>query len=86
MIIVSQDKKHIVNFNNIKEIRLTGNYSIKVDIFEDYELTLGYYKTEERAKEVLQEITDLYKKCEYEKGQYYYKAYGIPKVYEMPEE
>lgn len=84
MIIVSQD-------------RLKINENLELEVFRNSETgkfhienrdctTLGIYSTEERAKEVLQEITDLYKKCEYEKGQYYYKAYGIPKVYEMPEE
>lgn len=62
MIIVSQDKETIVNFENITRI------SIVPPVEEGYKcaiaingcLDLGYYKTEERAKEVLQEIIRTY--------------------------
>lgn len=71
MIIVSQDKKQILNFNNIQNIRIEPYgthekgkkiYKIFAGNFEDYTTKLGTYDTEERAKEVLQEITE--KICE----------------------
>lgn len=68
MIIVSQDKEKIVNFDNIFYIdyyMINGTYEIdaNTDIDKD-SVTLGYYKTKERAKEVLQEIvTDYVNEC-----------------------
>lgn len=60
MIIVSQDKMSIINFNNINEIRVRANQIIMFDntytSSDDCSDVLGIYKTEERAKEVLQEI------------------------------
>ena len=61
MIIVSQDKTKIVNFDNLIQIYITQDeeeianfirYESVDSLYED----LGEYKTEERAKEVLQEI------------------------------
>lgn len=70
MIIVSQDKETIVNFNvsfsaYIREKydydkNETIGYNIFVKHFEDVEF-LGTYKTKERAKEVLQEIIKTHK-------------------------
>lgn len=69
MIIVSQDKETIINFENITRISIMPpveegyKYSIAINSCLD----LGYYKTEERAKEVLDEIvntraiTEIYK-------------------------
>lgn len=90
MIIVSQDKKRTVeNFNlGIREAgEYNQNYVIyNTEIGED----LGEYKTEERTKEVLQEIIKVYK---FYNGKTYLVEdsnnligkyqYG---VYEMPEE
>ena len=61
MIIVSQDKKEIVNFDNIMNIEMTNCYEDGYGIFagfivgrdDNYRL-LGYYKTEEKAKEVIE--------------------------------
>ena len=61
MIIVSQDKTKIVNFDNLTQIYITQDEE-KTATFIRYETVdslyddLGEYKTEERAKEVLQEI------------------------------
>lgn len=62
MIIVSQDKNIIVNFNNIVSIWINnplendeGKFEINVDSDCHYE-RLGAYKTEQRAKEVLEDI------------------------------
>ena len=70
MIIVSQDKKTIVNFENIQNIKIEPYgthikgkkiYKIFSGNFEGYEAELGTYETEERAKEVLAEITEFWK-------------------------
>lgn len=83
MIIVSQDKKRTVENLNLG-IREAGEYNqnyviYNTEIGED----LGEYSTEERAKEVLQEITKTYfdENCEFENG-----IYHLQKIYEMPEE
>lgn len=65
MIIVSQDKCTIVNFNNVENIdivaSLDGTGKVPYAIY--YETNskreeLGEYATEERAKEVLDDITN----------------------------
>lgn len=88
MIIVSQDKKVITNFNNTLGIQIEAHLS-NGDGEKDYEVevitekricTIATYDTEERAKEVLQEIIDMYKfnRCE---------AVGQKNaVYRMPED
>ena len=50
MIIVSQDKNKIINFDNIVHIFISGN-SISYGVMSDTGANdLGTYKTEERAK------------------------------------
>ena len=89
MIIVSQDKRSIYNFENINCLMI-NEYSLS-DITDkkDYKIisfdntyrtsdtngdALGTYKTEERAKEVLQEIIETHR-------------VAIPTaVYDMPKE
>lgn len=63
MIIMSQDKNEIFNFNNIVNIQVTNcnkdGYLISAGLIvgkDDNYRDLGYYKTEERAKEVLMEM------------------------------
>ena len=86
MIIVSQDKEEIVNFDNVESIwiNVDGEGSFTVEATVNTNTTLGYYKTEERAKEVLQEISDVIECWENLKvGQ----PYGIPCFkYFMPED
>lgn len=64
MIIVSQDKMQIFNFDRIKNIWIDDNVLDKTDtefaICADGEI-LGDYDTEERAKEVLQEIVEIHR-------------------------
>ena len=90
MIIVSQDKDVIVNFINVINIQMSdcdGDYVISAIALvgvDDFYRELGYYKTDERAKEVLQEIITRYKNWENLKA-------GQPTglclpVYEMPKE
>lgn len=59
MIIVSQDKKSIYNFDNIKSIDIVENeIYITDDILMDEGARIGEYDTEKRAKEVLEEISE----------------------------
>ena len=78
MIIVSQDEDRIFNFANIiyitvnekNEIVATTNWNDNAD--GAYEL--GKYKTEERAKEVLEDIVNKY------------SITPLAMIYKMPEE
>ena len=88
MIIVSQDKTKIVNFDNLIQIYITQDeeetanfirYESVDSLYED----LGEYETEERAKEVLQEIISKYKTALYN-SKTNETVVDIPKVYEMP--
>ena len=71
MIIESQDKDKIVNFDNVGNINIEKcyneslkqeyfTYDILVYIISSGIVRLGKYKTEERAKEVLQDIISRY--------------------------
>ena len=91
MIIVSQDKDEIVNFDNIGKIYIdysNGNYEVScTDIKGCYLTRLGEYKTEERAKEVLQEIIEFYEilkrhECSSNNGRTLFIKETF--VYEMP--
>lgn len=85
MIIVSQDKGKIINFDNMTRVYINfdegdDDVCIRTETVDSLYEDLGYYKTEERAKEVLQEIIDMYKfnRCE---------AVGQKNaVYRMPED
>ena len=85
MIIVSQDKGKIINFDNMTRVYINfdegdDDVCIRTETVDSLYEDLGYYKTEERAKEVLQEIIDMYKfnRCE---------AVGQKNaVYKMPED
>lgn len=74
MIIVSQDKSVIVNFNNVEAIEIgnveenQGKGTIYARLMSDYFYKIGEYKTEERAKEVLQEIIKEYRLTEITKA------------------
>ena len=85
MIIVSQDKDGIINFENITAIRLIVNLEdnkrnmITIDTVNAERYTVAKYVTEERAKEVLAEITEFWKNGAMSD----YKGFIC---YEMPEE
>ena len=89
MIIVSQDKTKIVNFDNLTQIYITQDEE-KTATFIRYETVdslyddLGQYKTEERAKEVLQELVSKYKTTLYN-SRTNETVVNIPKVFEIPE-
>lgn len=64
MIIVSQDKTKIVNFNNLTQIYITQDeektaFFIRHETVDSLYDDLGFYKTEERAKEVLADIANI---------------------------
>ena len=98
MIIINQDKTEIFNFEEIfrlyvdnwsnEEFETEPNcFCIKAEKSSDNMIYafLGEYKTEERAKEVLQEIVSKYKTTLYNSITNE-TVVNIPKVYEMPKE
>ena len=90
MIIVSQDKEEIINFDNMTRVYITFDEDddyvcIRTETVDSLYEDLGYYKTEARAKEVLQEIIKAYLDCNEQNVLAEY-AYVKNKVYEMPKE
>lgn len=68
MIIVDQGKTKLINFENLIQIYITRDeedlyYYIRCETVEGLYEDLGGYSTEERAKEVLQGITNAYEKA-----------------------
>ena len=101
MIIVSQDKTMIINFNNVEHIKIRKlpineiGYAINIETCSSNLERFAMYDTEERAKEVLQEIVQKfssYLKLEggpaILQGQINIQPniFNIPKVYKMPED
>ena len=90
MLIVNQDRDKIVNFGNLTQVYITQDEE-KIACFIRFETVdslyddLGKYKTEERAKEVLQEIVSKYKTTLYN-SKTNETVVNVPKVYEMPTE
>lgn len=66
MIIVSQDKETIINFENITRISIVppAEKGYKYSIAINGCLDLSYYTSKERAKEVLKEIVQCYANTE----------------------
>lgn len=62
MIIVSQNKKLIVNFSNVTQVCISHSKDYKTNYYINFETMhgiygeLGEYETEERAKRVLQKM------------------------------
>lgn len=56
LLIRSQDKRHYVNIETVKCLSISSNNSIDADYGDDFWITLGRYKTIERAIEVLESI------------------------------
>lgn len=105
MIIVSQDKMEILNFDEIfrlyvdnwsnEEFATEPNcFCIRAEKSSDNMICafLGEYKTEERAKEVLQDISSRYEAIELCKREHRmseifgYKLADYTPIYEMPKE
>lgn len=79
MIIVSQDKETLLNFDNIQNIRIEEYgthekgkkiYKIFSGNFEGYATLLGIYQTKEKAKAVLQDIVSNYQCFCHHKDEY----------------
>lgn len=65
MIIVSQDKETIINFDKVTEIaQEDGEIGVSNDLYSDNFQVIGIYETEERAKEIIQEIAQRYNNWE----------------------
>lgn len=101
MVIISQNKNRIINFDNILEIWIDSNildktepaFTINAET-DSTAIKIGNYATEERAKEVLAEIVQKYSSYlqltggpAIMQGQMDIQPniFNIPKVYEMPE-
>ena len=91
MIILSQDKTEIINLGNVINVNISDcgeeGYLISAGFIvgrDDNYRDLGYYQTEERAKEVLQQLLREYENCNCES---YSAGFGYVSnaVYEMPE-
>ena len=67
MIIISQNEELIINNNNVTSIYREFvedekiKYRLTAEMVTSSEIILGEYKTEERAKEILQEMVRKYK-------------------------
>lgn len=97
MIIVSQDKGKIINFDNMTRVYITfdegdDDVCIRTETVDSLYEDLGYYKTEERAKEVLQDFSLRYEAIELCKREHSmsdilgYTFADYPPIYEMPED
>lgn len=91
MIIVSQDKTKIVNFDNLTQIYITRDEEetatfIRYETVDSLYDDLGEYKTEERAKEVLQEIIKSYRDYRTAECDGYTNVLEETAVFEIPKE
>lgn len=91
MIIVSQDRMQIVNFENVNNLTIEGlsifSYSNHYNGKDGTKAFLGKYKTIGRAKEVLQEIIEQYEYCQVlQEGHGISLSSGNNYVYLMPKE
>ena len=97
MIIVSQDKVANINYNNIEATYLLKkDDEVEINVRGNYDYTIGKYKTEERAKEVLQGIIRVYEKAgniafetdefKTDENETAFKITNNSNVFEMPED
>ena len=85
MLIISQDKSEIINFDKVQNIYVSGRF-ISLNFELNNNEVIGTYETEERAKEVLKEILEAYKNCNYYSLSQMGEGFVINDYYEMPEE
>ena len=91
MIIVSQDKGKIINFDNMTRVYINfdegdDDVCIRTETVDSLYEDLGYYKTEARAKEVLQEIIEAYRDYRTAECDGYTNVLRETAVFEMPTE
>lgn len=69
MLIISQNKNRIINFDNITDINIefiNSDYKLRASfVGEVGSFNIGNYETEERAKEILQDIIKVYKRTKH---------------------
>lgn len=80
MIILSQNKMMLINFDNISGIVIRQNkqddmWQLQCKANEENKRILGKYKTEERAKEILQNLFEQYMQHNWIIG---YDGYKLP--------
>lgn len=87
MIIVSQDKRRVINLEKLNYIQVSKVDEKKSIIEINYSdcnyLAIAEYETAERAKEVLQEIIAKYRQYNLDANN---SVTVLPKIYEMPKE
>ena len=92
MVIISQDKTMILNFEYIETIEIRnplenndGKLKILCDTTSDNQYTIAEYEKEKRAKGVLQEIIKSYREYRTAVVDGYTNVLEETAVYEMPE-
>lgn len=88
MIIVSQDRYKVINFNNVSVIAI-NEHDIECETTDGIVITIGTYKTVKREKEILQEIVEAYvdsKKSKEAQAVFGYSVIPSNTYYEMPKE
>ena len=88
MIIRSQDKKSIVNMDNIDTIDIRENLIRAFNGGNDMGINIGKYSTEEKAIKVLDMIQDVYTQygtLEDGLGNIH-GVFNIPKCFQMPQD
>lgn len=89
MIIVSQDKEEIVNFDLTCNMFVFGDNGIRCMLSDGSDTIIGEYKTKERAIQVLGEIIEFYEDTKQKmmlKNIYVLDADAADFVYYMPKE
>ena len=95
MIIISQDREKIINFDKVLVVEIDDNvldrtettFAITVET-DGTAIELGYYSTKERAKEVLQQIVRTIievKRTESVNNVFGFNITPSNTIYEMPE-
>lgn len=91
MLIVSQNKNVIANFQRINFIRIEPNkdkFDIEISYGEEYWDVMGTYDSYEKCSEILQGIIQEFKKVGLKinrQNTMQSEFYNIPKVYYMPD-
>lgn len=87
MIIRSQDKKAIVNFNNLTEVCIGGAKENKIEALDNRGvLELGKYSTEEKAIKVLDMICERYQCIWDAENGFLYGGTHFGSVFKMPQD
>ena len=91
MIIVSSDETMIINMENIEAIGIgnplennEGKFQILANTSSDNQYIIARYKTEERAKEVLQNLIQSYREYRTAEVDGYTNVLEETAVFEMP--